>query len=142
MASWKNSIVIHAPVDQVFAFVDDPRTLTEWLPGMVAVHNVNGRAEGQQHEWTYEMAGVPLRGQAVVVEHVRNSRAVHQSIGMVHATFAYDVEVCAEGTRLTLEVEYTVPAPVLGRLAEKIVIARNARELDLALKNVKDALEA
>lgn len=142
MAFWKNSIVIHAPVDRVFAFVDDPRTLTEWLPGMVSVRNVKGMAEGQQHEWTYEMAGVPLRGQAVVVEHVQNSRATHQSIGMVHATFTYSVEAHVEGTRLTLEVEYTVPPLVLGRLAEHIVIARNARELELALKNAKKAVEA
>lgn len=141
MASWKNSIVIHAPVDRVFAFVDDPRTLTEWLPGMVDVHNVDGTAEGQQHEWTYEMAGVPLRGQAVVVEHVPSSRAVHQSIGMVHATFAYSVEAHAEGTRLTFEIEYTVPVPVLGRLAEQTVIARNTRAFELALENVKEALE-
>jgi carbon monoxide dehydrogenase subunit G len=142
MASWKNSVAIHAPVDRVFGYVDDPTTLAEWLPGMFQVHSVNGAAEGQQHEWTYKMAGVPLRGQAVVVEHVPNVRAVHQSIGMIHVTFAYSVDSVDEGTLLTLEIEYTIPVPVLGRLAERIVLARNEREFEMALTNVKEALEA
>lgn len=142
MASWKNSIVICAPVERVFAYVDDPQTLVEWLPGMVEIRNVIGSGVGQQQEWTYKMAGVPLRGQAVVVEHVPGSHAVHQTIGMIQSTFAYTVEPHEEGTLLTLEVEYSVPVPVLGRLAEHIILARNAREFELALTNVKETLES
>lgn len=46
MISWKNSIVIHAPTDRVFAYVDDPMNLVEWLPGMVEVADVIGSAAG------------------------------------------------------------------------------------------------
>lgn len=67
--------------------------------------------------------------------------AVHQTIGMVHSTFAYGVEPHEEGTTLTLEVEHSVPIPVLGKLAEHISVRRNAREFELALVNVKEALE-
>jgi uncharacterized protein YndB with AHSA1/START domain len=77
MASWKNSIVIHAPPDRVFAYVDEPATLAEWLPGMVEVRNVIGTGAGQQHEWTYKMMGLLLRGQSTVIEHVSNECAVH-----------------------------------------------------------------
>jgi carbon monoxide dehydrogenase subunit G len=142
MASWKNSIVIHAPVDRVFAYVDDPMMLVEWLPGMVEVHNVSGAGIGQQQEWIYKMAGVRLRGEAVVVEYVPNARAVHQTVGMIHTTFAYAVEAHDEGTLLTVEIEYTVPIPVLGKLAEHLVEARNAREFKMALVNVKESLES
>lgn len=142
MASWKNSIVIHAPPDKVFAYVDDPMTLVEWLPGMVEIRNVIGTGAGQQHEWTYKMAGLLLRGQATVVEHVPNRCAVHQTIGTISSDFGYAVEPHEEGTTLTLEVEYSVPIPVLGKLAEHIALRRNAREFDLALQNVKETLEA
>jgi carbon monoxide dehydrogenase subunit G len=142
MASWKKSVFIDASPDQVFAYVDDPSKLVEWLPGMMEVHDVIGSGAGQQHEWTYKMAGVKLRGQAVVVEHILNTSAVHQTVGMIHSTFAYSVEPHDEGTRLSLDVEYTVPIPVLGKLAERLVIARNARELALALTNVKETLES
>ena len=142
MASWKNSIEIHAPSERVFAYVDDPMTLSEWIPGLVEVHNVIGSGEGQQEEWTYKLVGLLLRGQATVVEHVPNRLAVHQTIGMAHGTVGYEVEPHPEGTTLTLEIEYEIPFPVLGKIAERVLIRRNAREFELALLNVKEALEA
>ena len=80
MVSWKNSIVIHAPTDRVFAYVDDPMNLVEWLPGMVEVADVIGSGAGQQQAWTYKMAGLFLHGEATVVEHVRaNARCIRPS---------------------------------------------------------------
>jgi uncharacterized membrane protein len=142
MASWKNSIVIHAPADRVFAYVDDPMNLVEWLPTMIEIRNVIGTGAGQQQEWTYKMAGLLLRGQATVVEHVPNKSAVHQTIGMISSNFGYAVEPHAEGSVLTLEVEYSVPIPVLGKLAEHIALRRNERDFQIALENVKETLEA
>jgi len=142
MPSWKNTIVIHAPPDRVFAYVDDPMNLVDWLPGMVEIRNVIGTGAGQQQEWTYKMAGLLLRGQATVVEYVPNQSSVHQTIGTINSDFRYAVEPHEEGTTLTLEVEYSVPMPVLGRLAEHIALRRNAREFELGLHNVKETLEA
>ena len=141
MASWKNSIVIHAPPDSVFAYVDDPTNLAEWLPSIMEVRNVIGTGAGQQFEWTAKMAGLLLHGQSTVVEHVQNKCAVHQTIGMVSSTFEYCVEPHEEGTVLSLEIEYSVPIPVLGRLAEHVLLRRNVREFDLALTTVKDVME-
>jgi carbon monoxide dehydrogenase subunit G len=142
MKSWKNSIVIHAPADQVFAYLDDPMNMAAWLPQAVEVRNVIGTGAGQQFEWTAKMAGLLLRGQSTIVEHVPNRSAVHQSIGMVSSTLAYSVEPQDDGTELTLEVEYDVPILLIGRLAENILVRRNAREFDLALVTVKETMEA
>lgn len=141
MQAWKDSIVIHAPVDRVFAYVDDSMTLVDWIPGLMDIRDVRGSGKGQQHEWTYKMVGVKLRGQAVVVEHVPNECAAHQLIGMIHSTFTYAVKAHDEGTLLTVDVEYHIPVPVLGKLAERIIVRQNARELELALVNVKDVME-
>jgi len=113
----------------------------EWLPGMFEVDDVFGSGSGQQQTWTYKMAGIFLHGEATVVEHVPGECAAHQTIGMIHSTFAYRVEPHEEGATLTLEVEYSVPVPVLGKLAEHIAVRRNAREFDLGLINVKEMLE-
>jgi hypothetical protein len=142
MASWKNSIVIQAPVDSVFAYVDEPMRLGEWLPSIIEVRDVIGTGAGQQFEWTAKMAGLLLRGQSTVIEHVPNHCGVHQTIGMVSSTFGYTVEPCAEGTTLTLEIEYNIPIPLIGRLAERVLINRNTREFELALINVKETLES
>ena len=142
MASWKDSILIHAPPQDVFAYVDDPRELPTWLPGMIEVRNVIGTGLGQQYEYTYKMGGLQLRGTNIVIEYVPNERGLHQVIGMISALWDYSVEPHPEGTLLNIEVEYSVPIPVLGRLAERLAIKQNAASFELALINVKDVMEA
>ena len=142
MVSWKNSIVIHAPTDRVFAYVDDPQNLVEWLPGMMEIRDVLGKGAGQQQGWTYKMAGLLLHGEAAVVEYEEGRKSVHQTIGTIHSDFAYTVESHDEGSLLTLQVEYSVPIPVLGKLAERIVVRRNARDFEIALEYVKATLDA
>lgn len=115
--------------------------LVEWLPGLMAVYEVVGSGIGQQQELTSKMAGVRLHGQAVVVEHVPNALSVQQTVGMVHSDFGYSVEPHEDGTLLTLEIKYTIPIPVLGKLAERLVVARNAREFELALTNIEETVE-
>ncbi len=142
MASWKNSIVIHAPADKVFAYVDEPMGLPTWIPNMVEVRNVIGTGAGQQFEWTFKIAGLLLRGQTVVVEHVPSKHVAHQVIGTVDALLDHFVEHDEEGTVLAIEVTYTVPVPVLGRLAEHIAIKQIGRQFDAGLENIKDLMEA
>jgi hypothetical protein len=141
MASWKDSILIHAPPDEVFAYVDDPSELPTWLANMVEVRDVIGTGLGQQYEYTYKMAGLLLRGENVVIEHVPNERGLHQVIGTISALWDYSVEPHKEGTVLNIEVEYSIPIPVLGRLAEHIAVMQNARSFELSLINVKDVME-
>ena len=142
MASWKDSILIHAAPNDVFAYVDDPTELPTWLPAMIEVRNVVGTGLGQQYEYTYKMGGLQLRGQSVVIEHVPNERGVHQVLGMISALWDYSVEPHPDGTVLNIEVEYTIPIPVLGRLVERLAIKQNAASFELALINVKDVMEA
>ena len=142
MASWKDSILIHAPPQDVFAYVDDPRELPTWLPSMIEVRNVIGTGLGQQYEYTYKMGGLQLRGTNIVIEHVPNERGLHQVIGMISALWDYSVEPHPEGTLLNIEVEYSIPIPVLGRLAERLAVKQNAASFELALINVKDVMEA
>jgi uncharacterized membrane protein len=42
IASHENSIVINAPVSDVFAYVNAPATIPDWMTGMIEVRNVIG----------------------------------------------------------------------------------------------------
>jgi hypothetical protein len=112
-----------------------------WLPTMVEVRDVIGTGAGQQFEWTSRMAGSLLRGQSTVIEHVPNVHGLHQSIGMVNSTFGYTVEPHEDGASLTVEIQYLVPVPVLGKLAERVLLRRNAREFEVGIVTIKDVLE-
>jgi len=133
--------VIHAAPERVFAYVTEPSLLPEWLPSMVEVRNVVGTGAGQQYEWTYKMAGLLLRGQSTMVEYVPNQCAVHQSIGTIGSDWTLTVEPHEERAVLHIEVEYSVPVPVLGKLAERLAVSRDARDFALAFDNVKETLE-
>jgi len=140
MVNVRKSIVISAPPDRVFDYVTEPSTMAEWLTKMVEVRDVVGTGEGQQYEWTYKYAGLLLRGQSVVVQHVPNRLAVSQSIGMIGSTWTFRVEPHEEGSTLTIEVEYSVPIPVLGKIAEHVAVRLDARDLETSLSNVQDML--
>jgi hypothetical protein len=43
---------------------------------------------------------------------------------------------------VAFEVEYTVPVPLLGRLAEAAIVKLNQNEMELLLANLKARMEA
>jgi len=141
MASYENSIVIEAPLRDVYAYVNEPTTFPDWVHGMIDVHSVIGTGEGQQYEWTYKMVGMQFRGQSVAVDYVKDECAAYQSIGMIESIWTNIVEPQDGGTKLTVKVEYSIPAPVLGKLAEVLTLRRNMRGLNSTLLNAKEVLE-
>ncbi len=141
MISYQNSIVINAPLRTAFAYVNDLNTMPDWLAGLVEVRNVIGAGMGQQCDFTFKMVGIQLRGSAVIVDCVPDERCTHQSIGMLSADWTNIVEPHEDGTKLTIEVEYTLPGAVLGKLAEHLTIRRMKRDLQSSLLNVKEMLE-
>lgn len=142
MATIHKSITINGPVDKVFAYVDDPMTSPEWLPSMTEVSDVSGSGVGQHYRWKYKMAGIPLHGETTVTEYALNKRQVVESKGGIASTWTFAFEPHEGGTKMDLEIEYTIPVPVLGKLAERLVLKRNEREMDLAMDNIKDKVES
>jgi uncharacterized protein YndB with AHSA1/START domain len=136
-----SSTNISAPVEKVFAYLDDPLTSPEWLVGAMETTDVTGSGVGQHYHWKYNMLGIPLRGESTVSEHVPNERRVMQSKGGVISTWTFTFAPHEGGTKLDLELDYTIPVPVLGKLAEQLVLKRNQREADLSMENIKQRLE-
>jgi coenzyme Q-binding protein COQ10 len=141
MAKVKRSITINAPVEKVFNYLADPMNQPEWVPSIMEIKDVSGFGVGEHHLWTYKMAGVLLKGETTTTEHIPNERIVTQSKGGVTSTWIFNFETHDGGTMMELDIEYTIPIPVIGKLAEKIVLKRNEREADSALANIKETLE-
>ena len=143
MQTVEKSIVINAPVEKVFEYIDNPLNNPEWLIGMMDVGDVVGEpGVGRHFEWTFKMVGIPLKGQSKTMEHTFNSRIVTESEGGITSTWATDLEPEGDGTRLKIKVDYTVPIPVLGKLAEHLIAKQNERNLESSLENIKQMLEA
>lgn len=144
MAKVERTDTINAPVEKVFAYIQDPTTNPEWIPSQIEVTDVKRTEEGvgTHYRWAYKLVGIRLTGESTFTEYVPNERLVDQSKGGIASTWTYTLQPRDGGTKLTLVVEYTIPIPVLGKFAEGLVLSRNEREADMAVANLKGILEA
>ena len=142
MPKLNNSVNISAPVEKVFAYVSDPTNLPEWMGSLSEVTDVTGSGVGQHYQWKYNMVGIPLRGDSTITELVPNERLATKSKAGIENTFTFTFTSHESGTRLDLEVDYKIPVPVLGKLAEQLVLKRNRREAEMWVENLRERLES
>lgn len=142
MAKLTKSITIDAPVEKVFGYVSQSTNLPEIWPSLIEIKDVKHLPDGRTTDrWTYKMAGMHLKG-TTTTEYVENKSIISKTEGGVKSTQIWTFEPADGGTKATLEVEYTVPIPVVGKLAEAIVVKMNDHEGDIIMANLKSRMEA
>ena len=110
---------------------------------MVEVSNVETLpGGGHKFSWVYKMAGVKLNGESETVEYEENRSLVSESRGGIQSRFVWSFTPEGDGTKLHVDIEYTVPVPVAGKLAESVIVKMNDREATTLVSNIKDRLEA
>jgi uncharacterized membrane protein len=142
MARFHKSIEIKAPVSKVYSFIEDPNNGPEVMTNLIEVKDVKGSGVGSHYKWTWNMAGMKLKGENTYTEDVPDKRIVINSKGGIESTWTYNFESRGDSTVLDLDIEYKIPVPVLGKLAEKFLLKRNEREGETNLMNLKDRLES
>ena len=141
MAQVRKNITINAPLEKVFSYVGDPMNQLEQLPGMTDVREIAGEGVGRRFSWTYKMMGMSFKGKTEVIDYVSNERYVIRSTGGIQSTWTWTFQPETSGTLLSLTVEYTIPVPLLGKVAERLVLQQNEREAHMAMTNLKERLE-
>jgi uncharacterized membrane protein len=141
MARVEKRVHVNAPVERVFAYLRDPMSNLDWLPGMIEVTKISGEGVGARFRWTYKMAGIALEGESIAKEFVPNERFVTESKSGIVSTWIWSFTPKDRVTQIDLTVDYVVPIPVLGKLAETIVVKQNEQVLEKALGNIRNRLE-
>ncbi len=141
MAKVKRSILVNAPAEKVYNYLVDYKNQPDWIPSSVEVWGGSEPGVGQSFKWKYKLAGVLIEGVSTVTELVPNKRMGFKTKGGVASEWLLVVDVKDGVTEVELNIEYTIPVPVLGKVAEKIVLKRNEREADLAMENIKEIME-
>ena len=88
------------------------------------------------------MMGISFKGENEAVELVENQKIVVKSTGGIKSTWNWTLTSEDDKTVVNVVVDYTIPVPVLGKVAEQIVLRQNEREAALAMANIKERLEA
>jgi uncharacterized membrane protein len=141
MAKLSKSITINAPVEKVFGYVSKSSNLPEIWPSLCEIKDIKQLPDGSTTDrWTYKMAGMSLQGTSST-RYVENKSVISKTEGGVKSTQTWKFEPADGGTKVIFEVEYTVPVPVLGKLAEAIVVKMNDHEGDVLLANLKSRME-
>jgi uncharacterized membrane protein len=143
MVKIERNILINAPVEDVFAYHSDPRNSPEYWPSFIEVKDIEELPNGgKKYSWVYKMAGIRFNGMTTTTEFEKNQLITTKSEGGIDSTFSYTYKAEGDGTRLSMMVDYSVPVPVLGKLAESFILKMNEREADTVMANLKDRLEA
>lgn len=143
MARIRRTITINAPVEKVFDYWTDPTNLPEYWPSMVEVSDVHPLPKGgNSFRFVYKMAGMRFEGASEDTEFVPNERTVTKGKDGLESTVTATFQPVDDGTKMTFEVEYTVPIPLLGRLAEAVIVRLNENEANVVLANLKARMEA
>lgn len=142
MTTIERSIVIKAPVKQVFAYVDDPVHMPEIWPSLVEVKDVKPLPKGgHRYHWVYKMAGMRFEGETEDVEYEVDRHVLAKSTGEIPATFDWTFFAENGTTKIQLKTEYEIPKSLLGKLAEPFIRKLNEREAETFLANLKDRVE-
>jgi len=144
MKQIKRTIQIKAPVQRVYEFLTQPANLLSIWPNMVSVSNVVATTGGSHDfDWEYRMVGFHFKGHAKTEVAQPGKLVRMRNEGGIPSTFIWTYEgLDGAGTKLSLDLQYTIPAPVIGKIAEALVARINERDADTLLANLKDVMEA
>jgi len=138
----RKSVSINAPLNEVFEYATQPQNLPEIWPSLVEVTRVERSPNGaHSFDWVYKMAGIHFTGHAKTTEVVQNERVVTKNEKGIPSTFFWTYSGENGGTKVMLEVDYTLPNRVLDKLAEPFLSRINEREAEALLENLKLRLE-
>ena len=142
MPKVKKSIRIDAPVEEVFAFMSNPVNFPEVWSSLVEMSDVKTKPDGRfSFNWVYKMGGIKFTGSGECIEVLPNKRVVMENKKEIPSKFVWIYDSEGAGTRVTMEVDYTIPISLINKIAEKIIIKLNEQEADNLLLNLKARME-
>lgn len=142
MLTIEESIVIHRPIEEVFAYVSDQRNSPQWQDGVVEVQQTPESPVGVGTKTTLVRVflGRRLEQHAEFVAYEPPTMFAFKSSSGPPTTGTNRFEATAEGTKVTIAFE--MQAGGLFALAEPLVARNLRRSVDAALGNLKDLLES
>ncbi|MFC2072135.1 SRPBCC family protein [Chloroflexota bacterium] len=137
MAKVEKEITVHAPIEKIFSYISEPSNLPEFWPSLTEVKGVQSLPNGgYSARWVYKMSGMRFEGIGEYTQIVPNQWFVIETKGGISSIITWTFRSKENRTRVTLTIEYKVPIPLLGKLAEAIIVKMNDQEGDLIMAHL------
>lgn len=138
MARVDKEVWIEAPLDKIFDYVSYPNNMPEFWPSLVEITDMQTLPNGgYSARWVYKMLGLRFEGKAEYTRVATNEFFVIETKGGIKSTIVWTFRSREDKTRVTFTVDYKVPIPLLGKLAEVIITKMNDHEGDLIMANLQ-----
>ncbi len=141
MVSFEISVQINRPLEEVFAYLDDPRNLPEWNTVVEeAIPSETPTRVGTKTQMRARFLGRKIESTQEVVEHQPNRRVVIKSDKPFPLTQTVTFERVGSGTKVTLVAE--VEPGGFFKLGETIVNRIAKKQFQAQFDTLKEILEA
>jgi uncharacterized membrane protein len=141
MLKLHKQIVVKAPLEKVFDYVEQPENLPQIWPSLYDVSKVEKiPSGGHRFTWLYNMIGTPIKGTTETFEYEERKLIIDKATGDVDGTFQWAFAGANGTTTVTFDAEYEQK----GFLPEKDLMffeRRNEVEAEAILSNLKARLE-
>lgn len=145
MAQVTRTIMINAPIAQVFGILDDPESLALLYYCVCNVSDVT-RTEarvGDRFRGTFSMVGIQFDVAFTCTDHIPPLKIRTRFEGGMKGTMGYTLEAQEYSTRVILEVDYELSGGLLGRIANRLLFEQiGAKNAERILENLALIVEA
>lgn len=141
----EESIVIDRPRSEVFAFVQDPDTVTLWNSNVIEYERITEGPvkEGTKIRIKARVVGKTFESTAEVTEFEEGRRVVSRTTDSpIDVENEIRYENANDGTRMILHQEAEIPRGFFGKLADPLVARMFAKDVRSNLEKLKELLEA
>lgn len=139
MTRVEDTIVVPAPIREVFQYASDWQTWEHWFDGVSRFRPTSEitRGDGASYSYTARVFGIPSSVETEIRDFVEDKgwKGTARK-GMAHTT-TWAFESIGERTRVTCALEFHVSAPVFGALLDSFLRYRWRQILDASLKNLR-----
>ena len=141
MINVEDSIIIHRPVEEVFAFIADQTNAPQWQDGLLEVRRTTGApiGVGTKHTAVRKFLGRRLELTNEYVTFVPNQQITFAGDGASRFEASYLTEATPEGARLICRMQME-QGGLLG-LAEPLIAAGLKRDFATNFRKLKSLLE-
>jgi len=143
MSKIHKSLVIDAPAEKVYEFVDNPENFAKYVPNVERVVDIK-RSEGRigdSFRVIYKVMGVTFDEKFTVTEHQPPRKAGSRFDGGMKGTFDWTFEPQGQQTETSVDVRYELAGGVLGKAIDALVLERtNEKTIADMLQNLRRVL--
>ena len=142
MPTFEHTIDIAAPIDQVFAFNDDPQNWIRTNASLVSVDVGEETDDGIRMDTTYRLLGMELDG-GLTLSHVEPTEhtMVFENGGMT-GEIHFEYAETPTGTHVVQRADYEFGDSLRDRIVAPVAKMYNKRQFKQSLELTKDLVEA